>query len=244
MERIESQNRKLKELSMLKDNLMHMVIHDLNNPLATITLSLSSLKSKLKDKLTGIEKKSMENTFISLEDMLSMTNTLLEISKMEEGKIKLDKKNTSIEEISREVVEQLQTSAGQGEVSLVLKASENIPRVPADKDMIKRVIANLINNALKFTPPKGSVSLEIFYKTDEAAIYVRVRDSGCGIPKKYSDKIFDKFFQGDTAQAEKGHGLGLTFCKLMVEEHGGKIWAESGGSNKGSTFTFTLPALK
>ena len=89
-------------------------------------------------------------------------------------------------------------------------------------------------------PKKGLIILKIFYKAEEKLVYVQVKDTGSGIPTEYVDKIFDKFVQVESQNVRTGHGLGLTFCKMMVEAHRGRIWAESEGLNKGATITFTL----
>ena len=106
--------------------------------------------------------------------------------------------------------------------------------------LFRSVIANLINNAIKHSSPKGTVFVKVFFKQDDSNFYIRVRNSGEGIPKQYLDKIFDKFVQVEDEKAKMGKGLGLTFCKMAVEAHGGKIWVES-EAGKGSTFYFTIP---
>ena len=123
---------------------------------------------------------------------------------------------------------------------LSLEESENMPDFVADKDLIKRVIANLINNALKFVKAGGIVRVRAFYKKEDDSFYVQVKDNGKGIPEKYLNRIFDKFIQVETRNVRQGRGLGLAFCKMVVEAHGGNIWAESKLEN-GSLFTFTLP---
>ncbi len=126
--------------------------------------------------------------------------------------------------------------------TLSLEFVEGAPVISADKELIKRTIVNLINNAFKFTQSDGFIEVKIFFKQEENVFYVQIRDNGVGIPGKYVDRIFDKFVQveDDKSNARLGHGLGLTFCKLAVEAHGGRIWVES-ELGKGSTFTFTFP---
>jgi signal transduction histidine kinase len=135
----------------------------------------------------------------------------------------------------------MQVIAGADDKILSLDASESLPKLFADKDLIKRVIANLINNAVKYTPPKGSINVSIQFDGGSNNFKIQVKDTGDGIPKDYLGKIFDKFVQVESnKKAKTGRGLGLTFCKMTVEAHGGKIWVESELGN-GSAFIFTLP---
>ena len=144
-------------------------------------------------------------------------------------------------DVAKQVIGQMKITAFKENKVLSLEISENMPLVSADKEIMKRVIANLVYNSLKFTPPKGSVLLKISYKPEDKNIYIQVKDTGHGIPKEYLEKVFDKFVQVETQNIRTGRGLGLTFCKLMVEAHGGKIRAESEGLDKGATFTIVLP---
>jgi PAS domain S-box-containing protein len=225
----------------IKNSLTHMIIHDLNNPLAAISVELQLLKLELEGKLTQIEQKDLEIAFTATRNLQAMIMDLLDINKMEEGGIKLKLENIILADLVRQAFEQMKVVALYEDKVLSLEVSENIPAVSVDKRIIGRVVANLINNSLKFIPSKGSIFLNIFYRPEEKMAYIRVKDNGAGIPQEHLNKIFDKFFQVETNKEAQGSGLGLTFCKMMVEAHGGKIWAESEGLNKGATFTVALP---
>jgi two-component system, NtrC family, sensor histidine kinase KinB len=217
-----------------------MIVHDLNNPLATVLGLMYVLKMQFEENLTEGQKQSLAIAFAAGDELRRMIGNLLDINKMEEGKIKLRYDNFNLGAIAQVVVGQMQVIARIDEKTVSLETAENIPEVSADKGLITRVIANLINNALKYTSVKGSVHVKTFYNGDEKSFYVQVSDTGDGIPKEYLAKIFDKFVQVETKKARTGRGLGLTFCKMTVEAHGGKIWVES-EPGKGSVFTFTLP---
>jgi len=240
---VEENYKKLKELEGLKDSLTYMIVHDLNNPLTIIFGLIQITKMQLEDKLTEGQKKNLAIAFAACQELKTMIGNLLDINKMEEGKIKLRYEDFDLSDIAKEVIDQMQVVARGDDKSISLEASENAPKVSADRDLIKRVIANLINNAIKYTPPKGSIYLKILYNKDENNSYVHIRDTGDGIPKEYLDKIFDKFVQVESKKAKSGRGLGLTFCKMTLEAHGGRIWVES-EPGKGSLFIFTLPHKK
>jgi len=237
---VEDNYKKLQELEGMKDSLTHMIVHDLNNPLATVLGLMYVLKMQFEDKLTEDQKQSMAIAFAAGDELRRMIGNLLDINKMEEGKIKLRYESFSLNAAAAEVVSQMQIIASVDKKTVTLEAAEKMPPLSADKGLITRVIANLVNNALKYTPPKGSVRVKTSYNKDEKNFYVQVSDTGDGIPKEYLTKIFDKFVQVETKKARTGRGLGLTFCKMTVEAHGGKIWVES-ELGKGSVFTFTLP---
>jgi signal transduction histidine kinase len=122
-------------------------------------------------------------------------------------------------------------------VKLILDSPENLPQVNTDVELLERVLANLVGNALKFTPEEGSITIKLEDKNE--LMHVTVADTGEGIPADYLDKIFDKY-QQVAGQHKGGTGLGLTICRYIVESHNGKIWVES-TVGKGSRFIFTIP---
>jgi signal transduction histidine kinase len=237
---VEDNYKKLRELERMKDSLTHMIIHDLNNPVATVLGLMYVLKMQVEEKLTEEQKHSLAIAFAAGEELKRMIGNLLDINKMEEGKIKLRYDNFNLGALAQEVVGQMCVIARADEKNVSLEVFQDMPDVSADKGLISRVIANLINNAVKYTHSKGSVSVKTFYNKDEKNFYVQVSDTGDGIPKEYLSRIFEKFVQVETKKARTGRGLGLTFCKMTVEAHGGKIWVDS-EPGKGSVFTFTLP---
>lgn len=232
---------KLKKLEETKNCLTHMIVHDLNSPLTVISGLLQMLESDLKDRMTESQRKHMKIVFSSLFDLGSMIADLLDVNKMEEGRMKLHYQSFFLSELAKEVVDRMMCAAAFERKVLTLEGGEDLPPVFADKELIRRVIANLIGNALKFTQAEASVIVRVFHNAREHGFYVQVKDTGAGIPQEYLKKLFDKFFQVESANVRIGRGLGLTFCKMAVEAHGGRIWAESEGEDKGSTFTFTIP---
>ncbi len=230
----------LRELNKIKESLTGMIVHDLKTPLVVISESLEMVKLQLKEKLTGEVRSYLDMAHAAVVDLRRMTENLLDINKMEESGIKLNRENFALADIAKHVIDQMQFIAHSGQKVLSLALEGHVPFVSADKELMRRVIVNLIYNALKFTQPGGSVFLRIFYKSEEGKVYVQVKDTGVGIPKEYLEKVFDKFVQVEDRHVKTGYGLGLTFCKMVVEAHGGRIWAES-EPGQGSLFTFVLP---
>ena len=237
---LENNYRQLKELESLKDNLTHMIIHDLNNPLGAIIGRLDIMKMQLADKLTESQKDGLDLAILSGSNARRLIADLLDVTKMEDRKIELIYRSCDLEEIVRGVIREAKVLAQLEEKSLSCEAHGHIPKAVIDKDMIKRVMANLITNAMKFTPAKGFVKVDISFDDSHRDFIIKVIDNGRGIPKEYLGKIFEKFVQVGTTKTRSGFGLGLTFCKMAVDLHGGMIWAES-EEGKGSTFIFTVP---
>jgi signal transduction histidine kinase len=148
----------------------------------------------------------------------------------------------SVQEIGRDVVENLQTIASEKGIELFLRVRESEVMALVDPDRLQQIFVNLVTNAIKFTPLGGLVEVQVV--PDGEFIHVSVRDTGEGIPEEEVEAIFEKFHQvGGTAAARRGAGLGLTIAKRLVELHGGRIWVES-EVGKGSEFRFTLPAAR
>jgi signal transduction histidine kinase len=174
-------------------------------------------------------------------DRLSrLISDLLDISRIEAGRIQLNKQKADITPIINEVLSLLQEPAKEKNLILTTSSS-GLPHVEVDPDKITQVITNLVGNAIKFTPSGGQITVAASQYEDH--LQIDVIDTGLGIPHQDLDKIFDKFYQvtrADSSQKIKGTGLGLPICKGIIEKHGGKIWVES-ELGKGSKFSFTLP---
>jgi len=239
MNKLDESYKKLQVLEQLKDSLTHMIVHDLNNPLMAISGRLQLLKMD-EENFSEEQKKGLRSALLANEDLKGMISNLLDVNKMEEGKLILRTEEFKLKGLAKGVVDEMSIIAQDNDKSLFLDAAEDMPNISGDKELIRRVIANLINNAIKHSSPKGTIFVKVSFKQDDSNFYIRVKNSGEGIPKEYLDKIFDKFVQVEDEKAKMGKGLGLTFCRMAVEAHGGKIWVES-EAGKGSTFYFTIP---
>jgi signal transduction histidine kinase len=151
---------------------------------------------------------------------------------------------TDLESLARDVSDPFRVDAEERGISLLVAKEEGVPAIPVDRGLMKRVFANLLNNALRHTPKGGKIHVVIASSPDKENISARVQDTGVGLPPEYHKRIFDKFEQVRLKREKSvvgSSGLGLTFCKLAVEAHGGKIWVESEGEGRGCTFWLQLP---
>jgi two-component system, NtrC family, sensor histidine kinase KinB len=191
------------------------------------------------------------------QTMLEMVNNLLDIARMEQGRIPLSLEPLSIYRLVDHIVERLQPSAQSRQLAFETHLPLGLPPVNADGDKVTRVLQNLLDNAIKFSPMGGTIALGAAVVAPGAPCALAVqlptpprvptlvmwlRDQGMGIPVEYHQRIFEKFGQVTTTRRARGSGLGLAFCKLAVEAHGGQIWVES-VAGQGSTFAFTLPIV-
>jgi len=231
----------LKKLEEIKQDLTRMIIHDLKSPLSGIMGSLDYLESGLLGEMSADQKKIVTLARKSSESMLEMIQNLLDVAKMEEGKLELKKEEFDLAALARERIQQFETLVKNEQKTLETDFADGIPRISAERHLIERVLNNLISNAIHHTSAGGNIVIGI--KKLEGFVEASVSDNGAGIPPEYLDKIFEKFVQVERrkAQLRTGAGLGLTFCRMVIETHGGRIRVES-ELNKGSSFIFTLPA--
>jgi signal transduction histidine kinase len=242
-EEISKQNDKLQELEKLRDGLLHMIVHDLKNPLFAISGNIELL---LLDKRNFSETQipAAENCLASCKDLKEMIQQLLDIHKLEDGKLKLNKEITDLTPLIEGVVKQLVKKAEAKQISITFSNTNSISSVKLDNGLIKRVVANLLDNGIRHTPTGGKVEVTAESVKGKNSLCISIKDSGNGLDPVYHRKVFSKFEQVDLNK--KGvsvgtAGLGLAFCEMAVEAHGGKIWVESEGEGKGSTFLFTIP---
>jgi len=228
----------LRRLEELRDNLVHMVVHDLRSPLTGISGFLDLALALEKETLTEDGLDYLQAAKRSTTTVIDMVSAVLDVNKMEAGEMKLHLAECDLVRMAVDLMSGMQ-SLKEGR-EMVLDAPPAPVTVVADGDLILRVIQNLLGNALKFTPSDGWVRLGI--EPDDNRVCLTVRDNGPGIPAEYRERIFEKFGQVEACANGQKHstGLGLTFCKLAVEAHGGSIGVES-EIGKGSTFWFMLP---
>ena len=239
---LEEKNQKLIELQGLRDSLTQMIVHDLKNPLTGImgcSELLQMMPENLSERQLSIIKKMDESASV----IQKMITDILDISRMEENKVKLRKEPFHITEILDANLNELAYMMQKSGISGQMDVSKDVPMISADKDMIHRVVANLLHNAVKHSVKGGKILLSARYEPEHLRLNVIVKDDGEGIAPEYTEKIFEKFAQADLKKLglKTDRGLGLTFCKLAVEAHGGKIWVES-NIGTGSEFKFYLPA--
>lgn len=224
-----------------REELGHFVVHDLRSPLSNVLGSLHFLREISGDTLDADQQKLVGLAVASSNRMMTLINSLLDLSKLESGKMQLNQQTMPVAELFDKAVQQLAALAARSDVQIASQIAESAQTVLADSEVTVRVLVNLLSNAIKYSPEAATVALRAAPHT-QGMIAISVTDSGQGIPKEWTDKVFDKFIQVQSKQAGvgAGSGLGLTFCRLAVEAQGGRIWLES-EVGRGSTFTFTLP---
>jgi two-component system sensor histidine kinase/response regulator len=241
---ISEKNRSLQELEKVKDGLTHMIVHDLRNPLTAISMSIELVQLR-GENLNDSQRKAMSNIVQRCDDLNNMIQSILDIQRMEEGQLKPEMAATDIVALTEEALQQLSYQMEKENKLLTFTKPESLPELHFDGNLIKRVIGNLMSNAIRHTPNDGKIDIDIRYEPDEHQIMLSIADNGDGLAPEYHEKIFEKFEQASLKLkgVRRGKsGLGLTFSKMAVEAHGGRIWVESKGDGKGSTFRFTIPA--
>lgn len=233
-----------RELTQAREDLTRMIVHDLRSPLTAISTSMRLL-NELAPTDRALERILIRTTDASqraLRKLLGLVDSLLDIAKMESGNMALDLAEHMLAPIALGVRIELQPLAEELAIRVDLLIPDGLPRLYIDAPKIERVLLNLVDNALKFTPEEGVV--RIMARVDPVQrgfVRVEVSDSGPGIPDDFKERIFDRFQQVDAVQGRRrGTGLGLTFCKLTIEAHGGHIWIEDNPAG-GSIFAMTLP---
>ncbi|MGB7951977.1 MAG: ATP-binding protein, partial [Candidatus Binatia bacterium] len=236
--------RRLKDLDKMKSDFVSNVSHELRTPLTAIKGSVDNMLDGITGTLNEKQTRYLGRIKSNADRLGRLITDLLDLSKIEAGKIDLRPAYLAIDTLAREIAEVLRTVAAEKLISLEVVSPEDQVRVWADRDKVVQILMNLVGNALKFTPSQGNVTIAID-RVDAEWVKCSVVDSGPGIPADEAGKIFDKFYQVEQSnkQKAKGTGLGLAISKALVDMHGGKIWIES-RINEGSCFSFTLPAKR
>jgi two-component system sensor histidine kinase/response regulator len=234
--------RQLRELEALRDSLTHMVVHDLRQPLQALLGGLEMVP--ILGELNPDQQEFIQLAADGGRTLLGMVNDLLDISKMESGTLQLELARVRPENVIEEAVRQVHQLVKEKSLALVTECEPGVPEVAADSEKLRRTLVNLLGNAIKFTPVEGEIAVTARHDADHGGVLFAVRDSGEGIPEEAFGRIFEKFGQVETRKEGRkmSTGLGLTFCKMAVEAHGGRIWVES-RLGHGSSFYFTIPPV-
>ena len=239
---LEDKNKELQKLDQLKSDFVSTVSHELRTPLAITKEGISLVLDEVPGKVNDKQKKILGMSRDNIDRLASIINDLLDISKIEAGKVELKKSLVDISSIVSEVCNRWKTESNRKGQEIKVSLPKSVVNIYVDTDKIIQVLNNLISNAIKYTPDKGKIEVELIDKKDK--VDISVSDTGIGIAKEDLPKVFGKFQQfGRTpGPGAKGTGLGLTICKQLVEMHKGTIGLES-KFDQGTKFTFSLPKM-
>ena len=233
-------DRQLHNEHGLSAELLAILTHDINNLLMVIKgyLDLTLLE---KDDLSGAVKENLMIAARATENLAHLIMDLTDIGRMEDGRLPLNLEDADVSELVSGIVEKIKPLALEAGVDLTMEGASAVIPCNVDKELISRALTNLITNGVKSIPSGGRVKVSI--DPDENNLKIAVNDTGFWIPPEYREKIFEKDAQGEIKKANlrRGGGFSLTFCKMAVQAHGGRIRVESEGEDKGSVFIFSIP---
>ncbi|MBN1872863.1 MAG: GAF domain-containing protein [Anaerolineae bacterium] len=233
-----------RQIAQMREDLTHTMVHDMRNPLTGIHSALWLLHRQLKHTIPTNYHTLLDISLRSTEQLVDLVNAILDISRLESGYMPLELTIFALADMAQDIITMQATQAEQKGIQIINRITHNLPLVRADQNLINRVLQNLVGNALKFTPNGGIVLLTTNLLLNQGnkepparKIQVSISDTGPGIPEKIKEQLFQKFVTGQ--QVGSGSGLGLAFCKMVLEAHNERIWADS-TPGEGATFTFTL----
>ncbi|MCH7828509.1 HAMP domain-containing histidine kinase [Patescibacteria group bacterium] len=245
---LERAHVKLKELDEAKSEFVSIASHQLRTPLTAIKGYISMLMEGSYGKLSSKQKKPITNIYDSNERLIRLVNDLLNISRIESGRIKMEPQKAKLQEVLQGVVDELKIKAKQKNLKLVLRKPKlPLPSFNLDPAKMRNVVLNIIDNAIRYTA-KGSITLRLTPQPENRnlqtkSVLITIKDTGEGMSKEELQHLFESFTRGKTGTKmwTEGAGLGLYIAKQFVQMHKGKIWAKSPGKGKGSTFFIELP---
>ena len=237
---LEQSFRKLRELEKVRDDLMKMIVHDLKTPLTTVLGTLEMLGTGDFGAVTETQRRAIRDCEGKADELLALINDLLEIARLEEANLPLEVSAVSPRTLVDEMMHEWAMRFQQEGARVTAEVAPDAPRIEADLQLLKRVLANLLQNAL--THSGHAVELRIIVRREADGALFTVADNGPGIPPEYHELIFRKFERGKNPNVPRvrSSGLGLAFCRLVAEAHGGKIWVTS-SEGRGSAFHLLLP---
>ncbi len=230
----------MKEIDRVKTEFVSVASHQLRTPLTAIKLFTEMLIGEDVGKLNKDQKEYLDNVYNSTERMVRLVNDLLNVTRIESGRLRVSPQDTDISEFIKDVIIEAKPGAKMDN-TIIRFRKVKIPKVPLDQNLFRQVIQNMISNAIRYSDPeKGEV--QVAAKKDKDNFIISVSDNGIGIPKNMQKRIFEKFYRADNAikAVTEGTGLGLYVSRMIVENSGGKIWFES-VENKGTTFYVKMP---
>lgn len=241
-EKIRKQNEKLTKLDELKSNFLNVTSHELRTPMSSIKGYVQMMMHNILGEISEEQRKALDVMLRNTNRLDSLIQDILDISRIESGTLKFITEKTNVIELLNETYEIMYSAANEKNITMTIDAHDILPLLEIDRERIRQVVMNLINNAIKYSEENSQITIKCFIKND--VVVIQVKDQGRGIPKKKQEHVFKTFYQVDSGLDRKfgGAGLGLAISRGIVMAHGGSIWLESTGvPGEGTTFFFTLP---
>ena len=238
---LDQKYNQLLEEERLRDRLTHMLVHDLKNPISAIMGAVDFVRSDGQNLLQQ-QRDLIEMAYEESQRLLHLASNILEVRKMRDGKLKLEPKSMTGKDLKRVIENSLMdVGVGMQQRRVRARVPDSLALFSADEDIVRRILANLVSNAFKHTIAQGRIQIEA--RVVATMIEIAVHDDGEGIPDEDVERIFKDFERSRLTNSTRfDTGMGLAFCKLAVEQHGGSIWVQS-ARDKGSSFFFTLPQV-
>jgi signal transduction histidine kinase len=236
---LRSEKRQLLELQRVRQETSSLIVHDLRNPLGLLYGAVQMLEFVLPEEVVEANRELFEVVNTSYGRMRRLVDSLLDVARMETREVPLYLTTANVQKLVDDATGPFSFAVGQRHIEFSSSIADGLPDLVVDEEKIVRVLGNLIDNALKYMPTGGKLDLSA--RLSDNAVQVSVADTGPGIPAHERKRVFERFAQVAGGRRPHGFGLGLAFCRLTVEAHGGQIWVEPGDEGIGSRFVFTLP---
>jgi two-component system phosphate regulon sensor histidine kinase PhoR len=227
----------IRRLETTRRDFISNISHELRTPLASLKALAETLQESALDD-PAASRRFLKRMDTEVDALTQLVTELLELSRIESGRVPLDKKPTNPETLLSRAFERLRAQADRKKIQVEINNSNQLPEIMADPRRVEQVLVNLLHNAIKFSEPGGKILMK--GEKDQDSIVLSVQDFGTGISERDLERIFERFYKTDQARSSGGTGLGLSIARHLVEAHDGEIWAES-ALNEGSTFYFSLP---
>lgn len=238
--KIEQQNIQLKKADRIKTDFLNVTSHELRTPMSSIKGYTQMISEQILGQINDEQKKALDVILRNTNRLDALIQDILDVSRLESGTMKFEVVQTDVKNMILETVETIKPFANIKNIEITTKFKDNLPTLNIDKERIKQVLTNILNNAIKFSTDGSAIN--IFTTNEEESILFEIQDFGRGIPRNELKKVFNIFYQVDSGEDRKygGVGLGLAISRGIVLTHGGKMWVKS-KMNEGSTFSFTVP---
>lgn len=243
---LQKDKEELLEQLRFKDQILAMLAHDLRSPLTAASIAVETLELSYDKEETERTRQLREQLFQQARKQFRIMNRmigeLLQTSKSMTAKLRVEPQRLYLQTLCQDILHQFANQLRAHSLELEVDIPQDIPPVYADEELVRQLIINLLDNAVKYTPTGGEIGLSILHRTSQK-IQVSIYDTGPGIPPEKQERIFEGHFRLQRDEAKEGYGLGLALCRKIVRAHYGQIWVDS-SSDRGSCFHFTLPVYR